>query len=220
MTEVRRRRTLTAALAAAFLGGCAVTAQPPGSPVETTAPASAASTSALPAPSVGPDVEIRTAALGAASAAPALPPSRVVYERLGIDMPVDPVGVTADGAMEIPPDAARSGWYRFGPGVAPESGTAVVAAHAGSVATPHGPFYDLRDAAPGDRVQVSAADGRAGTYEVVAVERLAKATLDLTPYFRRDGEPRLVLATCGGEWDEARRSYDDNIIVTAILVEG
>ncbi|MFD1504676.1 class F sortase [Georgenia yuyongxinii] len=143
-----------------------------------------------------------------------------MYERLGIDMPVDPVGVTVDGAMEIPPDAARSGWYRFGPGVAPESGTTVVAAHAGSVATPHGPFFDLRGAAQGDTVQVSAADGSEATYEVVAVERLAKATLDLAPYFRRDGEPRLVLATCGGEWNEARRSYEDNVIVTAILVAG
>ncbi|MFH5823934.1 class F sortase [Georgenia sp. AZ-5] len=122
--------------------------------------------------------------------------------------------------MEIPPDAARAGWYRFGPGVGEDAGTVVVAAHAGSLITPHGPFYDLREAAPGDRVTVTGTDGTEHLYEVVTVERLAKATLDLTGYFRRDGDPRLVLVTCGGEWDEARRSYEDNIIATAILVSG
>jgi hypothetical protein len=159
------------------------------------------------------------ATLGAAPAASAVPPVRVVDEQLGIDVPVDPVGVRADGAMQIPDDAARAGWYRFGPGIGQRSGTAVVAAHAGSRITPRGPFYDLRESSVGDVVRAVPAEGAESVYRVVGVERLSKATIDLAQYFRRDGEPRLVLITCGGRWNQARHSYEDNIVVTAILVD-
>ncbi|WP_127125347.1 class F sortase [Georgenia sp. SYP-B2076] len=168
-------------------------------------------------PALGP-VAVRDAGLEAGVPPPAIPPVRLLYARLGIDMPVDAVGVAAGGAMEIPPDAARAGWYRYGPSVGQRAGTAVVASHAGSVLTPRGPFYDLRGAAVGDRVRAVREDGGTAAYEVVDVQRLSKATIDLSVYFRRDGDPRLVLVTCGGRWIEARRSYEDNIVVTAILV--
>ncbi|MDD9207375.1 hypothetical protein PU560_12990 [Georgenia sp. 10Sc9-8] len=46
---------------------------------------------------------------------------------LTVDMPVDPVGVAADGQTEIPEDAARAGWYRFGATVGAAAGTTVIA---------------------------------------------------------------------------------------------
>ena len=156
--------------------------------------------------------------------APQLPasvadPERVVVPALGIDMPVESVGVAADGQMQIPDDALAAGWYRFGsaPG---QAGSAVIAAHAGSTITPRGPFYDLRWAEPGMSVDVELADGSSAAFEIVSVELLTKADLDLGPYFDRDGESRLVLITCGGQWDDAAKSYLSNVIVTARLADG
>ncbi len=83
--------------------------------------------------------------------------------------------------------------------------------------TPRGPLYDLRSSEAGHRVQVEQADGSTATYEVTQVEQLGKVTIDFNQYFLRDGERRLILITCGGRWDEAAQSYDDNIIVTATL---
>lgn len=164
-----------------------------------------------------PSIPVQDAGLATLTTQERQPPTELRYERLGIAVPVDAVGV-ADGQMEIPPDASRAGWYRFGPGLEANSGDIVIAAHAGSSITPRGPFYDLREADPGDEVTVTSSDGEDVRFEVVTVEQEAKTTLDMTDYFGRGGQPRLVLITCGGRWDEARDSYDDNIIVTAVPV--
>jgi sortase (surface protein transpeptidase) len=142
-------------------------------------------------------------------------PVRLSYPRIHAEMPVVPTGVADDGQMEIPEDAGTAGWYRFGQAPADARGTTVIAAHAGSEQTPTGPLYALRGARTGDRVEVRDAAGTQRAYRVAAVEQRGKDGLDLTPYFTRDGAPRLVLVTCGGRWIAERGSYADNIIVVA-----
>ncbi|CAM3568112.1 class F sortase [Occultella aeris] len=151
---------------------------------------------------------------------PVVAPARIQMPALDIDMPVTAVGIAPDGQMEIPEDALVAGWYRFGPSAGAGSGAAVIAAHAGSYVTPVGPFHGLGDAAPGDAITVTLADGTAVQYQVESVERLAKDVIDLRPYFERAGDHRLVLITCGGRWDAERQSYDDNFVVTARVRAG
>jgi len=142
----------------------------------------------------------------------------VVVPALDADLPVDPVGVAPDGQMEIPEDAARAGWYRFGPSVGAEAGTAVLAAHSGSFITPYGPLRDLVELEPGDVVEVTREDGHVLRYAVESARLIPKSTIDLAEHFRRDGEHRLVLITCDGVWQEDVQSYTDNTVVTATLV--
>lgn len=54
---------------------------------------------------------------------------RVLVPSLGIEAGVVPVGVRRDGAMELPPDGARVGWYRHGPVPGAAGGSAVLAGH-------------------------------------------------------------------------------------------
>ena len=217
------------AVAALLLAGCADSSAQPAGPVQTSATVSAGAPSVLPLEASTstdrgegrtalPEVEVREAELPAPREVE--PPVRLVYEAIGADMPVDQVGVAEDGQMEIPEDALRAGWYRFGAAPSDSEGTVVISAHAGSYITPRGPLYDLRSSEVGHRVQVEQADGSTAIYEVTQVEQLGKVTIDFNQYFVLDGEKSLVLITCGGRWDEAAQSYDDNIIVTATLVEG
>ncbi|HLT85666.1 MAG TPA: sortase [Phototrophicaceae bacterium] len=181
-------------------------ASAPSAPVESPAPSPAA-----------PDVPLRQAA-GLPAVALVSPPVRVVVPVLDADLPVDPVGVAPDGQMEIPEDAARAGWYRFGPSVGAEAGTAVLAAHSGSFITPYGPLRDLVELEPGDVVEVTREDGHVLRYAVESARLIPKSTIDLAEHFRRDGEHRLVLITCDGVWQEDVQSYTDNTVVTATLV--
>lgn len=218
------------AVAALLLAGCAESAQPAGPATTTVA---AVETGPAPAPTATdpgpttdraatrtalPEIEVRPAELPASRVVE--PPVRLVYEAIGADLPVDPVGVAEDGQMEIPEDALRAGWYRFGAAPSDDGGAVVVAAHAGSFVTPRGPLYDLRSSEVGQLVELEGADGTTSTYEVTQVEQLGKVTIDFNRYFDREGERRLVLITCGGRWDAEAQSYDDNIIVTATHVEG
>jgi hypothetical protein len=146
-------------------------------------------------------------------------PVRVAIPGRDVDVPVDPVGVAADGQMEIPPLAERGGWYRFGADPGDPAGTTVVAAHVDSVASGGtGPFVHLVDVRPGDAVEVTLADGSARTYVVDAVTRFAKDEARWPDVFTRDGPPRLALVTCGGAFDRDTRHYVDNVLVTATPV--
>ena len=46
-------------------------------------------------------------------------------------------------------------------------------------------------------------------------KRIDKGVVPWTTYFSTAGDPRLILITCGGEYDPRVGSYDDNYIVTA-----
>jgi hypothetical protein len=160
---------------------------------------------------------VHSAALPDVAAAPELPaPVALALPALEISLPVDPVGVAADGQMEIPPRAERAGWYRFGPAPGAPAGTAVIAAHVDSVASAGlGPFARLQDAAVGDPVDVVLADGTTRQFTVTGVERRPKTDIAWPDVFVRDGAPRLVLVTCGGTFQRDVGHYTDNVIVTS-----
>jgi len=193
----------------------AVTSEPPPAVAPTTTtPAEARTTE----PILAEDITIVDATEPVTARAPGTPPTAVEVPDLGLAMPVLPVGIAPDGQTEVPADALEAGWYRFGPGAGADNGAAVILAHAGSLITPRGPFSELDELQGGELVTVTDVDGVEHDYRVTSVEVLEKATLDLTPYFVRDGDPTLVLITCGGQWDEAASSYRSNVIVTAVPV--
>ena len=57
-----------------------------------------------------------------------------------------------------------------------------------------------------------------GTERVVVLgdSFLEGYSVRLEDLFARDGTPRLVLITCGGNFNRALDSYDDNVVVIAI----
>lgn len=144
------------------------------------------------------------------------PPTSVSIPALGIDaVPVEPRGLEANGNMSLPVSPFRAGWYELGAAPNSPSGAAVLAAHVDSLAEGKGPFAALRTAQPGAEVTVLDATGTQHTYVIVSVDKISKAVVPWDRYFSLAGDPRLVLITCGGAFDAAAGSYEDNYIVTA-----
>lgn len=213
-------RLLAAAALALALAGCQPAGQPADqtaatSPRSTTTAPSAARTETAPQPPRPADVAVQSATPSPRDAAP--PPVRVEAADLGMSIGVVPVGVADDGQMVVPDDARTAGWYEYGPPPGAVEGTAVIAAHVDSVAAGGlGPFARLAKIRRGDLVTTTDAAGRTTTFEVVRVEQVAKPEIDWHDVFTRDGDPRLVLITCGGSWNSEARHYSDNIVVTAV----
>jgi sortase (surface protein transpeptidase) len=155
-----------------------------------------------------------TDAIGAQTPEPAgVEPQRLSLPSLGVDAGVVPVGLEADGGMEVPADVTQVGWYS--PGVqAGAAGTAVLAGHVDSRTQGPGALFDLRRMEPGDPVVVSG-DGETTEWRVTGRTRYAKDELPLDEIFRWDGEPRLVLITCGGDFVAEDGHYRDNVVVYA-----
>lgn len=203
------------ALAVIFLTGLAPNAEraepvEPSAPTRTSAPADPASAGSTPDPA-----EVGRSRATPAPSTPVTPPTEVVVDGAGIDATVVPVGVAADGQMELPDDPNVLGWYRHGPVPGRGSGSIVLGGHLDSQRYGVGQLARLRETEPGDVVTVGDATGTASRYKVVDVQNVARAELDVTSLFRRDGEETLVLITCGGSYDP-EQGYEENLIVSAV----
>jgi hypothetical protein len=143
------------------------------------------------------------------------PPVRIVLARAGIDAAVVPVGVATDGQMELPADPDVIGWYRYGSAPGDGSGSVVLGGHVDSQEYGIGQFAGLLEAGIGDELEVFTAAGSVSTYRVTDVLSVPKAALPVAELFRRDGHERVVLLTCGGDFDVAAGGYRDNVVVTA-----
>ncbi|HET6548524.1 MAG TPA: class F sortase [Solirubrobacter sp.] len=134
--------------------------------------------------------------------------------RLVINARVSAVGIDlAAGALGIPADIRRVGWWRDGAAPGDRAGTVLLAGHVDSAKEGAGAFYALKSARRGDVVALRAG-GRRFRYRVTSVRRVRKRALPAGIYSRR-GRPRLVLVTCGGPFDARAGHYRDNFIVTA-----
>ena len=160
-----------------------------------------------PAPS-GPHARIRSA--------PA--PLLLHIPQLDVSAPVVSVGVLPDGGMEVPEDVSVVGWYaaerqRVSPG---DPGTAVIAGHRDSHVQGEGALHDISTLRRGDTLDVVHLDGAVSRWVVEGVLTTPRDALPTELLFRRDGEPRLALVTCGGTFDRTTRSYSHNTIVLAV----
>ena len=154
----------------------------------------------------------------AVPAARIAPPIGLRVPAIEVDAPVVIVGLEPDGAMEIPADVRTVGWYEPFPGVGVipgERGTAVIAGHVDSRVQGRGAFWPLRELRPGDVVEVLHEDGTASRWRVDDVVRYPKIDIPIEDIFTFDGDERLALITCGGEFDRSLGAYLDNYVVTA-----
>lgn len=177
---------------------------------EPTSPSPAAS------PTVAlPEVTVSSAGIDDVDLSSPPAPTRVTLPSIGVDTSIVPVGVDPDGSMTIPEDVATVGWYRYGSAPGSDSGTIVLSGHVDSRTQGRGAFFDLRIMEVGDEVTVADEDGRETTWRITGRRTFEKESLPIEELFRRDGAPRLVLITCGGDFDSAARSYDSNVVVEA-----
>jgi Sortase domain len=140
-------------------------------------------------------------------------PVRLRVPDLGIDSRLESLGQSADGTVAVPERADVAGWYADGPRPG-QRGPAVILGHVDSRAGP-GIFMDLSRLSRGAVVHVDRADGSTVTFRVTTVSRVPKTHFPTDEVYGPTLQPTLRLITCGGSFDQARRSYRDNVIVFA-----
>ncbi|MFV0259575.1 MAG: class F sortase [Acidimicrobiales bacterium] len=161
-----------------------------------------------------PDVPIRSGQADEATAAVATTtPTLIRAASIGIEAPVIPVGVDVSNQFDVP-QADTVGWYRYSSSPGTE-GSSVLAAHVDYNGRP-GAFFSLHQLRPGDTIDVEMSDGSVLHYRVEGNTEYDKTELPAEALFRKTGEPVLILITCGGSFDPAARSYEANVVVTAV----
>lgn len=184
-------------------GSQPVIAQPVGSPViEVEAPPVRQIPQATPAAQVNSRVAVNPNH-----------PVRIVMGGIGVNAPVEGVGTTAAGLMEVPQSYGVVGWYNKGamPG---EKGPAVLAGHfTGGYG---GVFDKLADVKDGDLITMTNGKGESFTYKVTKKVEYDKDKVPMAELFKPSNESRLEVITCSGKWQA--QNYDKRLVVTAEIV--
>lgn len=141
-------------------------------------------------------------------------PVRLRIPAIGVDTPLERLGLDASGAIEAPRRWREAGWYTGGPrpGL---PGPAVILGHVDATSGP-AVFYRLAFLRPEDAVQVTRADGSSVVFRVSDRRQVAKSRFPTDLVYGPTLEPSLRLVTCGGTFDTTTGHYRDNIIVTAV----
>lgn len=146
-------------------------------------------------------------------------PVSVSVPAIGVRSDLLRLGLNDDGTVEVPPLGPddQAGWYERGP--APGAvGPAVLLGHVDSAEHGPGIFFDLGALEFGDEVEVARADGTVAVFAVDRVEVHPKDEFPTLEVYGNTADAQLRLITCGGDFDSAARSYEDNVIAFATLV--
>lgn len=140
--------------------------------------------------------------LTAATGSPAPPPRvRLVIPAIGINVPIESVGVRTDGTMETPEQSPWNdvGWYNAGPRPG-EQGSAVIAGHLDRPGGNPAVFWHLRDLHVGDTVLVVDAQGKTLHFHVTRIGFYPPQEAPVQDIFGNTAGRFLNLMTCAGDW--------------------
>jgi hypothetical protein len=159
--------------------------------------------------------------LGPSGRGPRLQPSRPVsvdIPAIGVHSKLMHLGVNPDGTIQVPPLLTRAGeaaWYKYSatPG---EIGTSVIEGHVDNYQGP-AVFFRLGALTPGDRVDVTLADGITAVFRVTGVRQYPKSRFPAKTIYGAAGYAALHLITCGGAFDYSTHHYLSSTVVFASL---
>lgn len=140
-------------------------------------------------------------------------PIRLRIPRINVDAVIEPVGLTAQGAMDAPGNPDHVGWYDLGsrPG---EKGSAVLAGHLDWYNGKTAVFRHLDRLRKGDTLSVETNKGKFIPFVVREIRTFQPSEYAPELFQKNDGR-HLNLVTCSGNWDSAQKNYSERLVVFA-----
>ena len=139
-------------------------------------------------------------------------PVRLKIPSINVDALVEYVGLTSDGAMDVPKGPDNVAWFNLGPRPG-ENGSAVIAGHYGWKNNIPAVFDNLHKLRKGDKIYIEDEKG-AKTVFVVREIQIYDKNVDASLVFgSSDGKAHLNLITCTGVWNKAEKTRSDRLIV-------
>lgn len=131
-----------------------------------------------------------------------------------IQIPIEQVGITVSGEMESPKVPEQAGWYSLGPRPGMK-GQAIILGHSGWVRGRAVAFDNLDLVKKGDTIMVTDDLGKVHTYTADSMHTYSydKPLTDMMAGAHGDG---LALITCAGDWDKAKKTYKQRLVVLAV----
>lgn len=146
-----------------------------------------------------------------------VPPKKLYFENRNISCYIQAVGRTADGAMGTVDSAHLAAWYEDGPSPG-DSGNALINGHVrwGGLA---GTFSILPELTIGEKITFEYENG---TQKSFYVKEILVFPYDEVPTYlmSQEGEDRVTLITCHGDWDSSAGTSSQRVFVICTKDEG
>ena len=131
---------------------------------------------------------------------------------IGVNAPVEQVGVDANNNMDVPKNPHNTAWYA--PGARPGApGNAVIAGHVDYAGIGPVVFWRLNTLVPGNEVFVTDDQGKSRRFVVTAVEIYPATNAPLERIFGGTSKTNLNLISCIGDFEPGSSSYNNRIVV-------
>lgn len=147
------------------------------------------------------------------------PPVSVSIPAIGVKSKLLHLGLNKDGSIQVPnlmTSANEAAWYKYSatPG---QIGTSVIEGHVDSYGEP-AVFYRLGALRPGNRINVTLANGITAIFRVTGVRAYLKDKYPADTIYAPANFAALRLITCGGGFDAVTGHYLSSVVVYASLV--
>ena len=145
-------------------------------------------------------------------------PARLIIPRIGVNAPVENVGITTTGDLQTPQKNPWTGvgWYSNGPRPG-EEGSAVINGHLDRPGGYPATFWNLRYLVPGDVVMVLNDQGKTLQFRVLRVASYPPQQAPIQNIFGTTGGIYLNLITCAGTWIPAQHQTTLRLVVYTVL---
>lgn len=140
-------------------------------------------------------------------------PARIRIPKISVDTTITHMGLTSDGAMDIPKTPDDVAWYELGPRPG-DIGSAVIAGHYGRWKNGQGSvFDDLNQLSVGDSLSIEDEKGTIITFVVREIRSYDPNADASDVFFSQDGRSHLNLITCEGVWNKTSKSYSKRLVI-------
>ena len=141
-------------------------------------------------------------------------PIRLKIPEIGIDSTLGYVGITPDGAMDMPKNQDEIVWLEVGPRPG-ENGNAVIAGHYGWKDKKGSAFDNLHKLRIGDKLSIEDDKGATISFAVRKIRRYGPKDDTTAVFVSNDEKSHLNLVTCEGDWNEAAKTYSQRLVIFA-----
>jgi LPXTG-site transpeptidase (sortase) family protein len=131
---------------------------------------------------------------------------------ININAMVDSVGLTPDGAMDVPQGPSDVAWFNLGPRPG-ENGSSVIDGHSGWKDGIPAVFDNLDKLHIGDKLSVEDHKGNVISFVVRELKTYSPYENAPAVFNSNDGKAHLNLITCTGDWNETEKSHSERLVV-------
>lgn len=131
---------------------------------------------------------------------------------ISVEAPVEYVGLTSGGEMDVPKGPLDVAWYNLGPRPG-KIGSAAIAGHFGYKNGKPSVFDNLHKLQKGDKVLIKDDKGVTITFVVREIQSFDPNADASSVFGSNDGKSHLNLITCEGIWDNVAKGYPKRLVV-------